>query len=108
MCGKCLSRPKKRKLLTQYINMEIIIWESTKRKFAEMDESLFKTGKCRWFIKSKVSDWCNITNEAPQGLVLSAVMFLIYINDITKGIKSSINLFADSIKLLSSLENKED
>lgn len=44
----------------------------------------------------------------PQSLVLAAVMFMIYINDKPKGIKSYMSLFAEGGKLLRKARIEED
>jgi hypothetical protein len=46
-----------------------------------------------------------VTSGVPQGSILGPIFFLIYVNDITEQIKSSIYLFADDVKLFSLSEN---
>ena len=45
------------------------------------------------------SGWENIYSGVPQGSVLGPLLFLVYINDLTDGIKSKIKLFADDSSL---------
>ena len=47
------------------------------------------------------SDWGLIGSGVPRGSVLGPLLFLVYINDLEKGIKSSINFFADDTSLFS-------
>ena len=52
-------------------------------------------------INGKNSDWGKINSGVPQGSVLGPLLFLIYINDLENGIKSSIKFFADDTSLFS-------
>ena len=45
---------------------------------------------------------------SPQGTVLSPLMFLVYINDISGGISSNIRLFADDCILYRIIKEKHD
>ena len=47
------------------------------------------------------SKWGNIQSGVPQGSVIGSSLFLIFINDLEEGIKSSVKFFADDTSLFS-------
>jgi Reverse transcriptase (RNA-dependent DNA polymerase) len=51
----------------------------------------------RVLINGSRSSWKPVTSGVPQGTVLGPPLFLLYIDDITKDIKSEIYLFGDCI-----------
>ena len=63
--------------------------------------SYLSNRKQRVVLNGMHSDWGSINSGVPQGSVLGPLLFLVYINDIEKGIKSSIKFFADDTSLFS-------
>ena len=55
----------------------------------------------RVLINGTESSWGEIKSGVPQGSVLGPLLFLIYVNDLEKGIHSSIKFFADDTSLFS-------
>ena len=49
--------------------------------------------------KGKLSNPAQVTSGVPQGTVLGTLLFLLYINDLSNNLKSSIKLFADDALL---------
>ena len=52
-------------------------------------------------INASYSDYANIETGVPQSSVLGPLLFLVYINDLEKNIKSNVNFFADDTVILS-------
>ena len=57
--------------------------------------------KQRVVLNGSCSDYSDIESGVPQGSVLGPLLFLIYINDLERNIKSNINFFADDTMLFS-------
>ena len=53
----------------------------------------------RTTLNGKNSSWSPIEAGVPQGSVLGPLLFLVYINDITDGLKSEVRIFADDTSL---------
>ena len=45
------------------------------------------------------SQWTEVTSGVPQGSVLGPLLFILYANDITDGVQSTLEMFADDSKL---------
>ena len=54
-------------------------------------------------MNGQTSGWKKVNSGVPQGSVLGPVLFLIYINDLTDGITSICNIFADDTFLFSKI-----
>ena len=53
------------------------------------------------------SDYSSIESGVPQCSVLGPLLFLVYINDLERNIKSNVKLFADETMLFSIVKNHE-
>ena len=54
------------------------------------------------------SNWQPILAGVPQEFILGPSFFLIYINDLSDGLKSNVKLFADDTSFFSVAKNKEE
>ena len=54
-------------------------------------------------LKDRSSRLSQVTSGVPQGLVLGPLLFLIYVNDMEKGINAEISKFADDTKNFSTV-----
>ena len=59
-------------------------------------------------LDGKTSNPVPVLSGVPQGTVLGPLMFLLYINDITKDIDSPLRMFADDCLLYRIIESTED
>ena len=62
--------------------------------------------KQRVVLNGQTSSWKNFLSGVFQGSVLGPILFLIYINDLPDGIKSTCKIFADGISLFSKVNDK--
>ena len=53
------------------------------------------------------TDYSSIDSGVPQGSVLGPLLFLVYINDLKRNIKSNVNFFADVTMLFSMVKSPE-
>ena len=74
-------------------------------KLLNLFSSYLTNRKQRVVLNGMESDWGEIKAGVPQGSVLGPLLFLIYINDLEEGIKSSVKFFADNTHLLSILDD---
>ena len=66
-----------------------------------------KDRKQRVVLNGSFSDYSSIGSGVPQGSVLGPLLFLIYINDLEKNIKSNVKFFADDTMLYSIVKDPE-
>ena len=59
-------------------------------------------------MNSTRSSTANVTSGVPQGSVLGPVLFLLFINDLPKGISNFIKMFADDTKIYSEPKAADD
>ena len=62
----------------------------------------------RVVLDNSSSNYVQVESGVPQGTVLGPIMFLLYINDITVGISSSLRLFADDCVLYRIIKSNHD
>ena len=67
----------------------------------KLTRSYLHNRKQRVVINGSCSDYFSIESGVPQGSVLGPLLFLIYINDLERDIKSRIKFFADDTMLFS-------
>ena len=59
-------------------------------------------------INGEISSLSLVTSGVPQGTVLAPLLFLCYINDITKDISSKIKLYADDVLIYNIINSEAD
>ena len=70
-------------------------------KLLSVLSDFLKDRKQRVILNGKVSSWTGVDGGVPQGSILGALLFLIYINTLADSLSSNTNLFADDISLFS-------
>jgi len=73
-----------RKLQTRGVDSRVVVWI---REFL-----LGRTQRVR--VGGHLSEEVRVTSGVPQGSVLGPLLFLAYVNDISRNIESTIRLFA--------------
>ena len=59
----------------------------------------------RVLLNDQTSEWLPVKAGVPQGSILGPLLFLIYINDLSENIESTVKLFADDTSLFSVVHN---
>ena len=62
--------------------------------------------KQRVVLDGMPSEWLPVDSGVPQGSVLGPLLFLLYINDISENISSTVRLFADDLIMYRTISNK--
>ena len=64
-------------------------------------KDFLKSRKQRVVLNGQHSSWTYVNAGVPQGSILGPLLFLVYINDLSNGLKSNPKLFADDTSLFS-------
>ena len=64
-------------------------------------ENILKERKQHIDLNGQVSTWENINAGVTQGSILDPLLFLIYINELTEGLTTNVNLLTDDTSLFS-------
>ena len=54
------------------------------------------------------SQWIDVTSGVPQGSVLGPLLFILYVNNTTDGVQSTLEMFADDSKLYRTIKDPHD
>ena len=63
-------------------------------------KDFLKSRKQRLVLNGQYSSWRDVNAGVPQGLILGPLLFLVYINDLSNGLKSNPKLFANDTSLV--------
>ena len=63
--------------------------------FFKLVESFLSNRYRRVVLNGQASSWAEVKTVIPQGSILGPLFFLIYINDLSEKLKSTVKLFAD-------------
>ena len=88
----------------------IILYSNSKRfvgNILKLIQNYLSNRKQRVVLNGSYSDFSSVESGVPQGSVLGPLLFLIYINDLERNIKSNVKFFADDTMLFSTVKNPE-
>ena len=75
-------------------------------KLHKLLNGFLENRKQRVVLNGQVFSWVNVKAGVPQGLILGPLIFLIYINDLPKGLLSNAKSFAHDTSLFSVIHEK--
>ena len=70
-------------------------------KYFGLIDSFLSDRSQRILLNGQTSKWSQIKAGVPQGSILGPLLFLVYINDLPKGLTSNVKLFADDTSIFS-------
>ena len=70
-----------------------------------LTESFLSNRFHRVLLNGQTSEWLSVKAGVPQGSILGPLFFLIYINDLSDDIVSTVKLFADDTSVFSAVHN---
>ena len=70
-------------------------------KYFELIDSFLSDRFQRVLLNGQTSKWSQIKAGVPQGSILGPLLFLVYINDLPRGLTSNVKLFADDTSIFS-------
>ena len=76
-------------------------------KLLKWIESFLVNRRQQVVLHGSSSDWSEVVSGVPQGSVLGPLLFLVYVNDLPRGVRSSLTMFADDTKLYSSVSTPQ-
>ena len=68
-------------------------------------QSFLIGGSQRVVLRSSYSSWTQVKSGVLQGTILGPILFIMYVNDISTGVSSTVKLYADDSKLYRETEN---
>jgi hypothetical protein len=71
-------------------------------------ECFLSNRKQRVVMGDCVTDWSDVLSGVPQGSVLGPLLFLIFINDLPKGLINVCRLYADDNKIIAPISSQSD
>lgn len=77
-------------------------------KILDWIQSWLSNRKQRVVLNGYCSDWVVVLSGVPQGSVLGPLLFLLFINDIDRGLNSNVLKFADDMKLFRNVSDLFD
>ena len=84
----------------QYYKIDNLVWKWIHSWLTECSQSVVIDGAS--------SKPVSVLSGVPQGTVLGPLMFLLYINDITDKVSSTLRLFADDCLLYQKIQSSHD
>merc|ERR1712035_97554 len=76
-------------------------------KLLEWMEDFLEGRKMRTVVRGEKSSWRDVISGVPQGSVLAPIIFIVYINGLSEGVTSYMNMFADDAKIQRRITDKE-